>query len=259
MAFWPLLAAASRREVHPTARAIALGGASTLPCLALLAQSRASLVAFPATGVVFLLLVPGRARVIATLIPPLILLAFFRERLLNVFPAIRDGHDFLPAVATARDAVVIAGAVGVVCGFALAAADMLVRSPRVRRATAAALLLGAMIVAAAGLVAGAVFFRHPVARIDHGWTTFKHPAQPVSPTSYFSAGVGGNRYDFWRVAWSEFKGAPLVGVGVDNFQLDYLRERRSYEEPLFPHSLELRLLSETGIVGAALFLAFVAS
>src|SRR6185436_10711390 len=81
---------------------------------------------------------------------------------------------------------------------------------------------------------------------------------PASDTSYFSAGVGGNRYDFWRVAWNEFKAHPVAGVGVDNFQLDYLRDRRSIEEPLYPHSVELRLLSETGVVGAALFLAFVA-
>jgi hypothetical protein len=110
----------------------------------------------------------------------------------------------------------------------------------------------------AGLVAGAVVLRHPVARLDHAWTTFKHPVeQPANNSSYFSAGVGGNRYDFWRVAWSEFKAHPAGGVGVDNFQLDYLRDRRSFEEPLYPHSLELRLLSETGLVGTALFLAFI--
>src|SRR4029079_18949170 len=98
-----------------------------------------------------------------------------------------------------------------------------------------------------------------VARVDHAWRTFKHPVEkPANDKSYFSAGVGGNRYDFWRGAWSEFADHPLAGVGVDNFQLDYLLHRRSYEEPLYPHSVELRLLSATGVVGAGLFLAFVA-
>jgi hypothetical protein len=259
MAFWPLVAIASRREVSPVFRAVAMGGASMLPCLALLAQSRASLIAFPATAAVFLLLVPRRARTIVALVPPLALLAVFRGRLLDVYPAIRDGRDFLPVIAAARNGVELAGAIGVVVGFALAAADLLVLGQRVRGAAATAVLAVATIAAAAGLVAGAVFLHHPVARVQHAWKTFKHPAeQPVSNSSYFSAGVGGNRYDFWRVAWNEFKAHPVAGVGVDNFQLDYLRDRRSFEEPLYPHSLELRLLSETGVVGTALFAAFVA-
>jgi hypothetical protein len=258
MAFWPLLVVASRREISPVFRAVAMGGASMLPSLALLAQSRASLIAFPATLGVFLLLVPRRARTLVTLVPPFALLAAFQGRLLDVYPAIRDDRAFLPVVARARDAVEIAGAVGVVSGFAFAAVDLLVLQPKLRRAVATAVLAAAAAVVLAGLVAGAVFFRHPVARIDHAWTTFKHPVeQPANNSSYFSAGVGGNRYDFWRVAWSEFKAHPAGGVGVDNFQIDYLRDRRSFETPLYPHSLELRLLSETGLVGAALFLAFV--
>jgi len=259
MAFWPLLVVASRREISPVLRAVAMGGASMLPCLALLAQSRASLVAFPATLVVFLLLVPGRARVLLALVPPLLLLAVFRGRLLDVYPAIRDGGAFLPAVVRARNAVEVAGAGGVAGGFAFAAADLLVANPKARRAVATTVLAVTTVAAVAGLVAGAVFFRHPVARLDHAWATFKHPVEePANNTSYFSAGVGGNRYDFWRVAWDEFKAHPAAGVGVDNFQLDYLRDRRSFEEPLYPHSFELRLLSETGVVGAVLFLAFAA-
>jgi tetratricopeptide (TPR) repeat protein len=259
MAFWPLVVIASRREIAPVFRAVAMGGASMLPCLALLAQSRASLVAFPATLLVLLLLVPRRARTLAAVMPPLLLLAVFRGRFLDVYPAIRDGREFLPVVARARNAVELAGAAGVVCGFAFAAVDLLVLQPRLRRAAATTVLAAAAAVTVAGLVAGAVFLHHPVARLDHAWTTFKHPAeQPANNSSYFSAGVGGNRYDFWRVAWAEFRAHPAGGVGVDNFQLDYLLDRRSFEEPLYPHSFELRLLSETGVVGAALFLAFVA-
>jgi hypothetical protein len=201
MAFWPLLVVSSRREVPPVVRAVAMGGASMLPCLALLAQSRASLIAFPVTLVVYLVLVPDRSRTLITLAPPIALLALFRGRLLDVYPAIRDGRAFLPEVARARDAVEIAGAIGLVCGFALAAADVLVTQPRVRRAVATAVLGVATAVAVAGVVAGAMVLRHPVAKLDHAWTAFKHPAEgPANDRSYFSAGVGGNRYDFWRVA-----------------------------------------------------------
>jgi tetratricopeptide (TPR) repeat protein len=35
-----------------------------------------------------------------------------------------------------------------------------------------------------------------------------------------------------------------------------VRERRSDEEPLYPHSVEIQVLSQTGLVGAALFVGF---
>jgi hypothetical protein len=46
-------------------------------------------------------------------------------------------------------------------------------------------------------------------------------------------------------------------VGSDQFAVDYLRERRSDEEPLYPHSLELKILAQTGLVGGLLFGAFL--
>jgi tetratricopeptide (TPR) repeat protein len=49
------------------------------------------------------------------------------------------------------------------------------------------------------------------------------------------------------------KSSPALGAGVDNFAVDYLRDRRSSEEPLYPHSLEARLLGGTGVVGFVLF------
>jgi O-antigen ligase len=74
---------------------------------------------------------------------------------------------------------------------------------------------------------------------------------------HLTSGGGGNRRDFWRVAWSSFRDHPLQGVGVDNFAVDYLRERHSTEQPLYPHSVVLRLFSQTGLVGAALALGFL--
>jgi hypothetical protein len=47
-------------------------------------------------------------------------------------------------------------------------------------------------------------------------------------------------------------------VGADNFAADYLRLRRSGEEPQYPHSSVVRLFSQTGIVGVLLFAVFVA-
>jgi tetratricopeptide (TPR) repeat protein len=54
------------------------------------------------------------------------------------------------------------------------------------------------------------------------------------------------------VALNRFAAHPIEGIGADNFAQDYLERRRSYETPRYPHSLELRTLSQTGIVGALL-------
>jgi tetratricopeptide (TPR) repeat protein len=70
-------------------------------------------------------------------------------------------------------------------------------------------------------------------------------------------GLESGRYDMWRVAAGEFAERPLLGVGADNFAVDFVRERRTGEEPLYPHSLLLRTFSQTGLVGALLFLGFV--
>jgi tetratricopeptide (TPR) repeat protein len=42
---------------------------------------------------------------------------------------------------------------------------------------------------------------------------------------------------------------------VDNFQQQYLRHGHSGETPRYPHSLELRALTETGVIGAAIAVA----
>jgi O-Antigen ligase len=75
--------------------------------------------------------------------------------------------------------------------------------------------------------------------------------------SRFAAGPGSGRYDFWRVAALEFARNPVGGVGADNFAHDYVRDREGREEPLYPHSLVLRAVAQTGAVGGALLALFL--
>src|SRR6202042_2050562 len=63
--------------------------------------------------------------------------------------------------------------------------------------------------------------------------------------------------DFWRVSIDAFKAHPVGGIGMDNFADYYIPRGRSGENPSWPHSLELRLLAMTGIVGAVLFAVFI--
>ena len=50
---------------------------------------------------------------------------------------------------------------------------------------------------------------------------------------------------------------PIGGLGQDNFAEYYVPRRRTREEPSWTHSLELRLLAHTGLVGFVLFAAFL--
>src|SRR5439155_1229764 len=104
----------------------------------------------------------------------------------------------------------------------------------------------ACVVAAALLLTFSFTTWHASHRIHRAWHQFtsEHPKTGVS--SHFSSGLGGGRYDFWRVALAEFKARPIGGVGADNFALGYLEKRKTTEEPLYPHSFELRFLAGTG-------------
>ena len=78
---------------------------------------------------------------------------------------------------------------------------------------------------------------------------------------------GSGRSSLWTVAWRVTSDKPLAGVGLDNFVVvarDYVREpgaltrvERIAEDPQYVHNLYLHVLAESGIVGLALYLAFV--
>jgi hypothetical protein len=227
-----------------------------LPELALLCQSRGSLVAAPVTALAYLAFVPNRARSLAygavAVLPTLVA----HGPLLDVYPAIKDGAGIAHAVTQARNVVLITAAAGLAFGVVVAVVDRRTDAQGLRRAGARAIVGAAAVGAAALVVVLAVTLRHPEERLQHAWHDFK-ATKPTTASSYLANGLGGNRYDVWRVAFNEFKHKPLLGVGVDNFEADYLVERRSQEEPLYPHSVELRLLSQTGVVGTLLFVGFL--
>jgi O-Antigen ligase len=94
---------------------------------------------------------------------------------------------------------------------------------------------------------------NPVTRIRHSWENFKVGALSERGTrSRVVSGLGNGHYDIYRVALDEFVAHPLVGIGADNFQQQYLQHRRSNDTPRYPHSIELRTLTETGLVGTLL-------
>ncbi len=255
MAFWPAVVVGSRRTAPVALRAVALGVATFLAELAFLCQSRGVVYAAPLVVLAMLVLVPGRLRTIAGLALPLAAIVAVRQPLLDVYDAgEHEGRlaDALPPAAWAM--LASAAAVAAVAVLWALVDRRVLLSGRVTRA----LGVGCVVVAIAAVAVAAP--RLDLAdRLDRGWSQFTgDQVTTVQPGStHLGYGLSGNRHDLWSVGMRQFRNRPLLGEGVDNFAVAYLRERRYDEEPAYPHSLEVRMLGGLGLVGGTLCLLFV--
>ena len=257
-AFWVALVLATRRSVPIPLRVAAAMAAALLPQVALLSQSRATLVAFPATALVLVVALPGRIRTAVGVTAAIGVVAATWSTHVAVFDAAQlGGRRLESAIGETSAAIVATVAVVAVASLAWALVDrrtiLSERQTRILERSALAAAVIATVSATAVVIA-----LHPVARVQSGWRTFTAVAVTDNTQAHFSIGLGSNRYDFWRVAMGRFQARPLTGIGADNFAVDYLKERRSIEEPTYPHSLQVMMLSQLGLVGGALMLAFVA-
>jgi hypothetical protein len=249
----PCAVLAGRRGVPVLLRGLFLGAAGLLAGAALLGQSRGWLMALPLVALLAILVVPGRGRTIATLCAVGAAIALILGPLLDVYselPSQPPGAVFDSALR----ALLLAGAGLAVLGALAAVVDERVQVPaaRARRisATAVAVAAAAAVVVVAGY---AVVERNPFTAVSDAWDEFKQGGySPRDPSGRLTAGFSTYRYDYWRVAWSEFEDAPLLGAGADNFGRAYLRRGESPQRPQFPHSTEMVALAETGVVGALL-------
>jgi hypothetical protein len=256
MAFWPALLLARSERLPWVLRGIFAGGGVLLASVALLSQSRGSLYATPAMLVLVFALLPGRLRTFALLVPVAAGVAAAAPVVLRVGDRLHEGAA---VHANVRDAVVAIFAAAIVVGAVVAAGAALEArrafsdsaARRWRRALAAA-ALGTLLVA---VVAGLVAAGNPVTRVEKAWHSFEGGYSNSSGSSRLVSGLGSNRYDFYRVALDEFDAHPLAGIGVDNFQQQYLRHGHTGETPRYPHSVELRTLTQTGLIGAAIAVA----
>lgn len=237
-AFWPAVFVASWRATPWPLRGPMLAVAGVLLHLALLAQSRGSLAAMAVALVLYLVLVPERWRSLVSLAAIAVVTLACLPPLLDVYRA--AGTDRMSTAVT-RDAIalglsaVVLGAIGA----AISAADARAALPRLAWRAPHVPALAVAVVVASVVVAGAV----AEAGTQNG--------------SRFTGGPGSGRYDMWQVAGRSFVSHPLTGVGADNFAQQYLRARDGLEQPLYPHSLVMRTLSQTGLVGAVLFAGFL--
>jgi tetratricopeptide (TPR) repeat protein len=262
MACWPAFLLARSASLPWALRGVLAGGAVLLADVALLGQSRGAFYATPVMLVLTFALVRGRARTFATLMPVAAGIAAAAPAILRVGNHLHDSRvvpsTLHTAVAAAFASALVVGLV-VALGAAVERRDVLSERAliRLRRAVGAAAVLTLIAVLGGGWAAAG----DPAARLRHGWDTFKSGKGYGANGSgnRLTSGLGSNRYDFYRVSLDEFAAHPLLGIGADNFQQQYLRHGRSTETPRYPHSVELRTLTETGIVGGALGLAGLAA
>ena len=257
MALWPALLLAREARLHWLVRGALAGGAVVLAEVALLSVSRGALYSTPVVLVLVFALLPGRTRTFAVLIPVAAAFAAAVPAVLHLGDRIGHSQNATAAAHTATAATfgaALAAALVVALGAATESRRTLAPEParRLHRA------VGAIAIAAlvAILLGGWVAAGDPVARARHAWDTFKSEQGYAANSSgnRLISGLGSSRYDFYRVALDEFAAHPLLGIGVDNFQQQYLVHGRSEETPRYPHSVELRTFTETGLVGALLAL-----
>jgi tetratricopeptide (TPR) repeat protein len=199
---------------------------------------------------------PGRVRTFALLVPVAAGIAAFAPSVLRGGELLEGGRNAEAAVHTATTATLLAA---LVVGLAVALGAAIEQRRSLSPSTAGRVHRGVGALAVLALVAilagGVVVAGNPVHRIEHGWHTFEVGYSANSKGSNrLVSGLGSNRYDFYRVALDEFLHHPLAGIGADNFQQQYLAHGRSEETPHYPHSVELRTLSQTGLIGALLAL-----
>jgi hypothetical protein len=248
---------ASRSELPGEIRGALTAAACADLQLAVIVQSRGWLFTLPLVAIVGSLVARDRLRVAAAAVLPIAGALIPLHRLLGVFKG-AEGNYLPQAAGRAGTTALIVCVVVLIVATLVAWAERLLK-PR-PLTTGAKRRLGAVIVslAAAAFVVGgfAATHGHPFSFIKRQWDGFSHPTNHYSTQSHF-ADVGSGRYDVWRVALDAFVAKPIGGLGQDNFDNYYVLHRRTSEEPAWTHSLELRLLAQTGLVGFLLFTAFM--
>lgn len=257
LGFWPLVAVAERARGHVPA-GLAAGAATLLAVLVLLTESRGTVFALAASALVVVVLLPGRNRRVWLVLTILAGLGIAWGPLTDVTQNLPPGR-LIPTEEPIRRAaewsLIVAAGVAAVWGLgSWATTSLQDRSRTVARhlPTLSAVLLGG--IALIFVVAGAIAVKDPVGRVSNQYEAFTE-LETSNSGSRFTSG-GGNRYDYWRIAWAQFADHPLDGIGAGNFTRTYFLERRTNEDVRQAHSIELQTLGDTGIVGALTLGAF---
>jgi hypothetical protein len=235
-------------------RAAAAAALVPLACTLYFTFSRGAWLAVAAGAIVALALDPARLRTVAILLallpaPALAVLAASRSHALT--------HAGAPLAAAARDghrvAVVLVVLSILEALVALALCGPARRLVEDRRAGIAAAVTLALVV---GLGAGAALVRAggPAKLVGNAYDAFTSPERPNgSDLNRRLVNLSGSgRTDYWRVAWRDFVGHPLLGSGAGSYERFWIRDRPNAFYARDAHNLYLEVLAELGPVGLAL-------
>ncbi len=250
---------ATRRELPGIVRGLLIGTASASLQLCVMGQSRGWLFTLPAVLLITCLVVRDRLRVAVAAVMPVAAVLIPVHQLLGVFHD-HSGVALNQAASSAGRTALLLCVAAMVLGTLIAWAETL-RPPRnISRSARMGLGTGVAAITILLCVTGTLAVTHgdPVSFVKRQWHGFIHPSSASSASTHFVS-VGTGRYDFWRIGLDATARHPLGGLGQDNFADYYVPRRRTYEEPKWTHSLELRLLVHTGIVGTVLFVVFMAA
>ncbi len=256
---WLGLALAERREGLLAGLGAAM--AVAMACLALLSQSRGAAIASAVAVLVALVAVPGVRRRILALVTIAGGVALAARPVLHVYSVGQTAVSASVAHRAASAVLIAAVVTGVVWGALVAATAALERrdprlAPVLARAGTALAVLALAVPAVAALARASSIDR----TLHRQWHAFVHlsdeGSSSAAQTRLFSG--AGNRYDYWRIAWHVFLAHPVAGVGAGNYSSWYYRDRRTGESIENPHSLELQVASELGLVGLGLLALMLA-
>jgi hypothetical protein len=253
-AAWPLVGFAAERGRASGFRAAALAAAVLSLGLAFLTQSRGMLIGLACGGIVSLLIGPDRVRRSWLALAVIATIAAGSAALLAPYHGSGSGTGAAAAADIRHAGLVLAllCAAAFLAGLFAFVFDNGLRSPQVSRGVHTAATAGLIVIASALVVGGLVKAGNPVGYAEDKWDEFSE-VEASTATGTRLGTVSGPRYDIWRVAVEQFREAPLAGAGEGSFRFAYYRERHTDRNLADTHSLPLRLLAETGLIGTALF------
>jgi O-Antigen ligase/TPR repeat len=166
--------------------------------------------------------------------------------------------DGQPHDVRVRDGLVFAAVFIFVAGVvAIASRLLLARTVDRRVARVGGIALVAVLVAA--LVLAVVRAGGPASFVTDRWHEFsnKVSAQVPNEQNRLISVSSSNRWRWWTEAWHAFTDKPVQGTGAGTFELVDRIERTTPLATTEPHSVPLQFLSETGLVGFALYVALI--